>query len=173
MSNKNLIRLIVIILTFVVPLWLLQPTYKVLTMSESEKEKLNPLEFQKLMRNSLNLGLDIQGGMYVVLGVDKDKIKGEHIRDAADRVVEVIRNRVDQLGVFEPVIQKVGEDRVVVQLPGVISKERARMILGKTALLEFKLLADENLFADFIRGADRILRGGEIFGVDTLRGPFF
>ncbi|MDT7904277.1 MAG: protein translocase subunit SecD [Candidatus Caldipriscus sp.] len=172
MSNKNLIRLIVIILTFVVPLWLLQPTYKVLTMSESEKEKLNPLEFQKLMRNSLNLGLDIQGGMYVVLGVDKDKVKGEHIKDAADRVVEVIRNRVDQLGVFEPVIQKVGEDRVVVQLPGVISKERARMILGKTALLEFKLLADENLFADFIRGVDRILRGGEIFGADTLRGPF-
>ena len=100
MSIKNLIRLIVIICTFVVPLWLLQPTYKVLTMSESEKEKLNPLEFQKLMRNSLNLGLDIQGGMYVVLSVDKDKVKGEHIKDAADRVVGVIRNRVDQLGVF-------------------------------------------------------------------------
>ncbi len=172
MSNKNLIRLVIIILVFVGSLWLLQPTYRVLTMSESEKEKLNPVELQKLMRNSLNLGLDIQGGMYVVLSVDKDKVKGKQLKDAADRVVEVIRNRVDQLGVFEPVIQKVGEDRVVVQLPGVISKERARMILGKTALLEFKLLADENLFAEFIRGVDRVLGGWVTPGMDTLRGSF-
>jgi len=172
MSGGNLIRLIIVILVFVGGLWLLQPTYKVLTMSESEKEKLNPVEFQKLMKNSLNLGLDIQGGMYVVLSVDKDKVKGEQLKDAADRVVEVIRNRVDQLGVFEPVIQKVGEDRVVVQLPGVISKERARMILGKTAILEFKLLADENLFAEFIRGVDRVLGGWVTPGADTLRGSF-
>jgi len=130
MSGGNLIRLIIVILVFVGGLWLLQPTYKVLTMSESEKEKLNPVEFQKLMKNSLNLGLDIQGGMYVVLSVDKDKVKGEQLKDAADRVVEVIRNRVDQLGVFEPVIQKVGEDRVVVQLPGVISKEKGEDDFG-------------------------------------------
>ncbi len=166
MSKRNLIRLVIIILVFIGGLWLLQPTYRVLTMSESEKEKLNPVELQKLMRNSLNLGLDIQGGMYVVLGVDKSKIKNDQLKDAADRLVEVIRNRVDQLGVFEPIIQKVGEDRIVVQLPGVISKDRARMILGKSALLEFKLLAEENLFADFIRGVDRLLGGN--FGGDTL-----
>jgi len=116
--------------------------------------------------------------MYIVLSVDKSKLKPEQAKDAADRVVEVIRNRVDQLGVFEPVIQKVGEDRIIVQLPGVVSKERARMIIGKTALLEFKLLADEKMFVDFIREVDRVLKGEKITGIfkreDTtkLSGPF-
>ncbi len=178
MSNKNLIRLIIILVVFVGGLWLLYPTYRVLTMPQEEKEKMNPYEFQKLMRNSLNLGLDIQGGMYMVLSIDKSKLKPEQAKDAADRVVEVIRNRVDQLGVFEPVIQKVGEDKIIVQLPGVVSKERARMIIGKTALLEFKLLADEKLFVDFIRGVDRVLKGEKTTGIfnkeDTakLSGPF-
>jgi len=176
MSNKHLLRLLVIIGVFLGGLWLLYPTYKVLSMSEEEKEKMNPYEYQKLLKNSLNLGLDIQGGMYLVLSIDNSKLKPEQARDAADRVIEVIRNRVDQLGVFEPVIQKVGNDRIVVQLPGVVSKERARMIIGKTALLEFKLVADDKLFVDFIRSVDRLLKGEEtatLFKDTTkLAGPF-
>ena len=62
-------------------------------------------------------------------------------RDLAVRQgVETIRNRVDQFGVAEPTITRQGADRVLIQLPGVQDPERAKSIIGKTALLEFKLL---------------------------------
>jgi preprotein translocase subunit SecD len=58
--------------------------------------------------------------------------------DAVRRVLEIIRNRIDQLGVSEPVIARQGERRVLVQLPGIMDPQRAVEIIGKTALLEFK-----------------------------------
>src|SRR5213078_1938412 len=54
--------------------------------------------------------------------------------------VETIRNRVDQFGVAEPTITRQGEDRILIQLPGVQDPERAKALIGKTALLEFKLV---------------------------------
>jgi len=56
--------------------------------------------------------------------------------------MEVIRNRVDSLGIAEPLLQKVGQDRIMVQMPGIENPERALEILGKTAFLEFKLVED-------------------------------
>jgi len=64
-----------------------------------------------------------------------------HIRDLAVRQgLETIRNRVDQFGVAEPSIQQQGENRILVQLPGVQDPARAKALIGKTALLEFKLV---------------------------------
>jgi preprotein translocase subunit SecD len=63
------------------------------------------------------------------------------LRDyAVDQTLETIRNRVDQFGVSEPIIQRHGENNILVQLPGIQDPERAKEIIGKTALLEFKLL---------------------------------
>src|SRR6185295_1892687 len=61
----------------------------------------------------------------------------------AARAIEIIRNRIDQFGVAEPSIQREGEDRIVVQLPGVTDRERALALLGKTAQLEFKLVSED------------------------------
>ena len=172
-------------------------------------------------RSSINLGLDLQGGIHLVLGVDVDKAleaqverAGDTVRaelekkgiavgkierrgtadlaiqltgaaelgrragddgrgagrlrpqgadQAAGRIVmtlkpreaaqirelavrqglETIRNRVDQFGVSEPSIQQQGENRILVQLPGVQDPERAKALIGKTALLEFKLVDDK------------------------------
>ena len=171
-------------------------------------------------RKSINLGLDLQGGIHLVLGVDVDKAiqaqvdrVGDAVRDslekkgigvakierrgttelvvqltspqswtdaqavlreqggfevkegdqAAGRAVlamqprevtalrdlavrqglETIRNRIDQFGVAEPSIQQQGENRILVQLPGVQDPERAKALIGKTALLEFKLVNDQ------------------------------
>jgi preprotein translocase subunit SecD len=168
-------------------------------------------------RQTINLGLDLQGGIHLVLGVEADKalasqtdrvvedlksalerkgigvsriaregdtalvvqlanpqhwndalaVVGEfavfersqeepaagrfrlamsspeqsRLRDLAVRQgVETIRNRVDQFGVAEPTITRQGDDRILIQLPGVQDPERAKAIIGKTALLEFKLL---------------------------------
>lgn len=66
----------------------------------------------------------------------------EQESDAVSRAMEIIRNRVDQYGVSEPIIQKQGSRRVVVQLPGVSKEEEAKRLLQGRALLEFKLVKD-------------------------------
>jgi len=95
------------------------------------------------LKKRINLGLDLQGGMHLLLKVDTSHLIGQAREDASDRAVEVIRNRIDQFGVREPSIQKQGIDEIVVQLPGVTDRDRALDIIGKTALLEFKLAASD------------------------------
>jgi len=91
----------------------------------------------------INLGLDLRGGMHLLLKVDTTHLLGPAKEDAADRAIEVIRNRIDQFGVRETSIQKQGQDEIVVQLPGVTDRDRAIEIIGKTALLEFKLVSND------------------------------
>lgn len=65
------------------------------------------------------------------------------LRDyAVDQSMETIRNRIDQFGVSEPIIQRQGQTNILIQLPGIQDPERAKEIMGKTALLEFKLVDD-------------------------------
>ena len=91
----------------------------------------------------ISLGLDLQGGMHMILRVDTTKVQpGAKNRDVTGVAVEVIRNRIDQFGVREPLIQRQGADRILVQLPGVTDRERAMKLIGQTALLEFKLVSD-------------------------------
>ncbi|MFH1407122.1 MAG: protein translocase subunit SecD [Candidatus Omnitrophota bacterium] len=91
----------------------------------------------------INLGLDLQGGMHLVLLVDTSKLPPDAKADAADRAVEIIRNRIDEFGVREPSIHRQGQDRVVVQLPGITDRDRAIELIGRTAQLEFKLVSDD------------------------------
>jgi len=89
------------------------------------------------LNEKINLGLDLQGGSHVILEcVDTPNAPVDN--DAVIRVLEIIRSRIDQLGVSEPVIQRQGTRRILVQLPGVENPEAAVEIIGKTALLEFK-----------------------------------
>lgn len=77
--------------------------------------------------------------------VDLKKLTIEHS-------LETIRNRVDQFGVAEPEIIPEGDNRIMVQLPGIKDPERAKNLIGKTALLEFKLVDDEASLEDALRG---------------------
>jgi len=95
------------------------------------------------LEKRINLGLDLKGGVHLLLKVDTAHLTGAAKVDAADRAIEVIRNRIDQFGVREPSIQKQGEDEIVVQLPGVADRERAIDIIGKTAMLEFKVVSND------------------------------
>ncbi|MGQ9623072.1 MAG: protein translocase subunit SecD [Candidatus Caldatribacteriaceae bacterium] len=89
------------------------------------------------IRDRIRLGLDLRGGSHILLEcVDTPEAPADE--DAVRRVLEIIRNRIDQLGVSEPVIARQGERRVLVQLPGIMDPQRAVEIIGKTALLEFK-----------------------------------
>jgi preprotein translocase subunit SecD len=76
---------------------------------------------------------------YLTLG--KEELRS--LRDyAVDQSLETIRNRIDQFGVSEPIIQRHGETNILIQLPGIQDPQRAKDIIGKTALLEFKLVDD-------------------------------
>jgi preprotein translocase subunit SecD len=88
--------------------------------------------------NSVLLGLDLEGGAEVVLEpVEDTELTGDDLDDAIDRSVEIIRNRVDGLGVAEPDITRQG-NRIVVQLPGVEDQQRALEVVGQTAELRFR-----------------------------------
>jgi preprotein translocase subunit SecD len=77
----------------------------------------------------------------------------QHIRRmAVDQAVETITNRIDQFGVAEPDIRPQGRERILVQLPGIKDPQRAIDIIGKTALLEFKLVDEENSLEEALRG---------------------
>jgi SecD/SecF fusion protein len=93
----------------------------------------------------ISLGLDLQGGMHLVLKVDTSKVSTEaRNQDVTGIALEVVRNRIDQFGVREPLIQRQGTDHILVQLPGVIDRERALKLLGQTALLEFQLVSENS-----------------------------
>ncbi|MCE5359981.1 protein translocase subunit SecD [Candidatus Igneacidithiobacillus taiwanensis] len=72
--------------------------------------------------------------------------------DALQQAIVVIRNRIDELGVAEPQIQRQGKDHIAVQLPGVQDTQRAKAIIGSTAQLEFKMVANENALAAALKG---------------------
>jgi protein-export membrane protein SecD len=92
----------------------------------------------------LKLGLDLQGGSQIMLQVDYEDLKLSETekKEVVSTALQIIRNRIDQFGVAEPSIQPVGENRIMVQLPGLTDPSRAKDLIGKTALLEFKLLAE-------------------------------
>jgi preprotein translocase subunit SecD len=90
-------------------------------------------------RVPLRRGLDLQGGMHLTLEVDESKGTIANKSDALDRAIKVVRNRIDELGVAEPVVQKVGDDRIIVELPGVDDPARAQAVVQKAAFLEFQI----------------------------------
>lgn len=105
------------------------------------------------LKEKINLGLDLQGGMHLLLKVDTSKLPEEAKEDAPAKALEIIRNRVDEFGVKELSVYRQGSDEIIVQLPGVTDRERARELIGKTALLEFKLVEDnQELYSKALQG---------------------
>ena len=89
----------------------------------------------------------VGGATQFYLTLSKEEIRS--LRDyAVDQTLETIRNRIDQFGVSEPIIQRHGENNILVQLPGIQDPERAKEIIGRTALLEFKLVDENASFED-------------------------
>ncbi len=81
-----------------------------------------------------------------------ENARAQIMRLASDQALETIRNRVDQFGVSEPDIRPQADHRILVQLPGIKDPERAKELIGKTALLEFKLVDEENSLEEAMRG---------------------
>lgn len=134
MNLKSLIRLGLVIVIFAISVW-----YS--------------------LTKPVKLGLDLKGGAYVVLeAISED---GQKIDNSAmNRLIEVLDRRVNGIGVAESVIQKAGDNRVIIELPGLQNTEDAINLIGKTALLEFKLMDNEGklgetlLTGSYLKSAD-------------------
>lgn len=132
--------------TLILAVVLLYPTAAWYSLPVAERENRETMK-DPILNRILNLGLDLRGGTHLVLELDTDKIAAKTIEErklavseAADRAIEILRNRIDQFGVAEPLIARQGEKWIVVQLPGVKDPERAKDLIGKTALLEFSIV---------------------------------
>ena len=101
--------------------------------------------------------------------LDLPEQETDHIRKlAVAQALETIRNRIDQFGVSEPDIRIHGEQRILIQLPGINETQRAKDLIGKTALLEFKLVDDTNDLAAALGG--KVPAGSEVL-YETREDP--
>ena len=119
---------------------------------------------------AINLGLDLQGGMHLAVEVDDPDgtLTSEARADALERTLTTIRNRIDEFGVREPTIQRVGNDRIIVELAGIDDPERAKAIVERTAFLEFKLVREDDNFRNALPRIDRGIV--QELGAENLRG---
>ncbi|MFC1752203.1 protein translocase subunit SecD [Thermoproteota archaeon] len=105
------------------------------------------------LQEKISLGLDLQGGMHLILQVDTSELSEDAKKDAPERALEIIRGRIDEFGVKEPVIQLQGKDQIVVQLPGITDRDRALDLIRRAAVLEFKLVSgDTQIIAKALKG---------------------
>ncbi|MEA3507030.1 MAG: protein translocase subunit SecD [Elusimicrobiota bacterium] len=143
MNKATQWKITITIIIVALSLWFLYPSFQWYTKSPGQQQKLREIG-DPIVGKILKLGLDLQGGMRLRLEVERDKIpEGMEIEEAMNRALEIIRNRVDQFGVSEPLIARQGVNWIIVQLPGIADVERALDLIGQTALLEFKLVADQ------------------------------
>lgn len=118
--------------------WLLYPGVEWYTKTNDERAKTEAMRLRP--KHIMNLGLDLRGGTHLLLELDVEKLdKKEKLNDAMARAIEIIRNRVDQYGVGETPIARQGDRWISVDLPGISNTEEAENLIGKTALLEFRL----------------------------------
>ncbi|MEA3287014.1 MAG: protein translocase subunit SecD [Candidatus Marinimicrobia bacterium] len=220
MSGTLRMRVFLVVLLIGSAAYMLKDTISYYTMDEAKKEALlESGELEKIRRNIIHQGLDLQGGMHVVLEVDleeliKTRVEGNDVvidelissslqeaqqeevdffstfatnveasnvrlaryfpiyekgpnadvmdalesdaKDAVDRAEEIIRNRVDEFGVSEPIIQRKGDWRIIVELAGISNEAQARELIQATALLEFVLIQeDSQLLNEVIRNIDK------------------
>lgn len=119
------------------------------------EKRLEIKAMKQLRSRIINLGLDLQGGMYLVLEPDYEELRKrsgsvelsqDDVKDAIRRVIEILQNRIDKFGVAEPNITTQGEDRIVVELPGSKDPDRVQNVVMGQGLLQF-LIVDEDTTA--------------------------
>ena len=153
-------KLVLILALIAAAAYYLLPSVEFYSMTDDEREDLGlkaPEQLVDLKKRSLNLGLDLQGGIHLVLEVKTEGMEQQEAQDAVAQAQEVIRNRVDQFGVAEPTIQRQGDNRIIIELPGVQDVQRAKDLVGQTALLEFQLLEPAEDRTRLIQRIDQVL----------------
>ncbi len=120
----------------------------------------NGFVYDTVRRVPLKRGLDLQGGMYLALEVDESRGAVANKSDALDRALKVVRTRIDQFGVVEPIVQKSGSDRITVELPGIDDPQRAQEVVQKSAFLQFQITDKTNALEKALPRLDAAVKAG-------------
>src|SRR5438067_2097976 len=136
-----------------------------------ERVKRNgEFEYDTVRRVPFKKGLDVQGGLHLALEVDESK---GHVADkskAIDNALKVVRNRIDEFGVSEPVVQKAGNDRIIVELPGIDDPRRAQDVVQKSAFLEFQITDETQALEKALPRIDAALKDTKVAAATTTPG---
>jgi preprotein translocase subunit SecD len=116
-------------------------------------------------RVPLRKGLDLSGGMHLALEVDESKGVIANKSEAIDRALKVVRTRIEGMGVSETVIQKAGNDRIIIDIPGIDDRERAIRLVQDQAFLQFQITDKTNSFEKVLPRLDAIAKAK---GIGTL-----
>ena len=152
-------RLLLIAGLFLAALWALFPR----TVVERIKRD-GVFVYDTVQRVPLKRGLDLQGGMHLTLEIDESKQAVANKDEALDRALKVVRQRIDEFGVAEPVVQKVGTDRIIVELPGIDDAQRAQDVVQNQAFLEFQIVDKTQALDRVIPRIDELARAAGISG---------
>ncbi len=137
--NKLAVKWTIILIALFGSVALLLPSYEWYSKTPEEREALEASGDRP--KRIINLGLDLRGGSSLLLELDVSKLQGnESLNESMQRAIEIVRNRIDQYGVGEIPITKQGEKWISVQLPGIANPEQAEALIGKTAMLEFRIV---------------------------------
>jgi preprotein translocase subunit SecD len=158
-------RVIVIVVLVVGSIYFLFPR----TVTIREPGANGVMRDTTITRVPLKRGLDLQGGMHLALELDQSKQVSADPKRDLDLALTVLRKRIDEFGVEEPVIQKAGDERIVVELAGISDPGRAKAIVQRSAFLEFRITDKTNALDKALPAMDRTLRGLGIKG-DTSTG---
>jgi preprotein translocase subunit SecD len=121
-------------------------------------------------RIPLKRGLDLHGGMHLALTVDESQRAVTDKADAIERALKVVRTRINEFGVAEPVVQKAGNDRIIVELPGIDDRERAIQVVQGQAFLEFRITDETRALERALPRLDAILREKGLGGPASTSG---
>jgi preprotein translocase subunit SecD len=118
--------------------------------------------YDTVRRVPLKRGLDLQGGMHLALEVDESKGPVPDKSKAIDNALKVVRNRIDEFGVSEPVVQKAGSERIIVELPGIDDPRRAQDVVQKSAYLEFQITDKTQALEKALPRLDALLKDAKV-----------
>jgi preprotein translocase subunit SecD len=159
-------RLIVIALLIIGSIYFLFPR----TVSLRERGANGVMRDTVVTRVPLKRGLDLQGGMHLALELDQSKQVSADPKRDLDLALTVLRKRIDEFGVEEPLVQKAGDERIVVELAGITDPARAKAIVQRSAFLEFRITNKTNALEKSLPAMDRVLRGLGVKGETPAGG---
>ncbi len=129
------------------------------SVKERVKQPDGGFVYDTVRRVPLKRGLDLQGGMYLALEVDESKASVPDKSEALDRALKVVRTRIDQFGVSEPIVQKSGDNRITVELPGIDDPERAQEVVQRSAFLQFQITDETRALERALPKLDAAVKG--------------
>ena len=162
MSIRN--RILVILALVALSVFYLVP--RTITIRERDPDT-GVMHDREEKRVPLKLGLDLQGGMHLALELDQSRQVSADPKRDLDLALTVLRKRIDEFGVTEPLIQKVGDERIVVELAGITEPGRAKGIVQRSAFLEFRITDETSALEKALPAMDRVLRRLGVRGADT------